>query len=395
MGTTKQRILFVDDEPVVLKGLKLMLRGNRSDWDMDFVDRGERALEMMREHPFDIVVADMRMPGMNGAELLKAVMTEHPNTVRLILSGRGDQDLVMQSVGSTHQYLAKPCEPANLKSTIGRAFSLKASLGGSNVFDIVSRMEAVPSLPRLYLEVVEKLRDPETDISEVAAIISQDIGMTTNILKLVNSAFFGSGRKVADVNDAVAQLGMKLLQDLILVAEFFSQYEEDPVVGKVAESLWRHSQEVAGIAKEILEMEGGTREDLESVLVAAMLHDLGKLILTVNFQEEYSQLLSTCAQTGESLCGLEQAQFGATHAEVGSYLLGLWGLDENVVETIALHHKPDLSAHADLGVLGAIHVANALANMRSGDREWCGSNRLNKVFLERLGLVEKVTAWAN
>ncbi len=394
METTRQRIIFVDDEPMVLSGLKRMLRGNRNEWDMDFVDCGGRALEMMEEKPFDVVVADMRMPGMNGAELLKVVMKEHPNTVRLILSGYADQDLVMQSVGSTHQYLAKPCEPSNLKSTIDRAFSLKASLGDSNVFDIVSQMEVVPSLPCLYLQVVEKLRDPETDISEVSEIIRQDIGMTANILKLVNSAFFGSGRKIANVDEAVTQLGMQLLKDLILVAEFFSQYEDDPVVAKAADSLWLHSQEVAGIAKAILECEGASVADKEAVLVAAMLHDLGKLILTVNFPDEYGKLLVRCAEKGESLIRMEKTQFGATHAEVGSYLLGLWGLDEKIVDTIALHHKPDQSVNADFGVLTAIHAANAMANARSKSPDWCGSRKLSKVYLELLGLVERVAVWA-
>ena len=119
----KHHILFVDDEILVLQGLQRLLRSMRHEWEMDFVTSGAAALERMATKPVDVVVADMRMPGMNGAELLCEIMKRHPQTVRLILSGQADEELVMKCVGITHQYLSKPCEPEALKAAVNRVFS--------------------------------------------------------------------------------------------------------------------------------------------------------------------------------------------------------------------------------------------------------------------------------
>ena len=105
----KTRILFVDDEPLVLQGLQRMLRPMRNEWEMAFVESGRRALEEMATLPFQVVVSDMRMPGMNGAQFLSHVQELYPRTVRLILSGHADKDLIMKCVGTAHQFLAKPC----------------------------------------------------------------------------------------------------------------------------------------------------------------------------------------------------------------------------------------------------------------------------------------------
>ena len=104
----KKRILFVDDETMVLEGLHRMLRPMREEWEMVFVESGAQALDLMSQAPFDVVVSDMRMPRMNGAQLLAEVLKRYPQTVRLILSGHADRDLILKCVGSTHQYLAKP-----------------------------------------------------------------------------------------------------------------------------------------------------------------------------------------------------------------------------------------------------------------------------------------------
>src|SRR6185369_2652759 len=145
----RKRILFVDDEPLVLEGLQRMLRPMRAEWEMAFVDKGAKALELMAQTPFDVVISDMRMPGMNGAELLAEVLKRFPKTVRLILSGHADRDLVLKCVGSTHQYLSKPCQPDELKAVITRAGDLDQSLRDQSLRQLVSRMDRLPSMPSL------------------------------------------------------------------------------------------------------------------------------------------------------------------------------------------------------------------------------------------------------
>src|SRR5689334_7179510 len=116
----KKRVLFVDDEPLVLQALQRMLRPFRNEWEMSFVDNGGDALKLMAEMPFHVVVTDMRMPGMNGADLLLKVQEVYPKTVRLILSGHADKELILKCVGTAHQFLSKPCEPETLRAAVKR-----------------------------------------------------------------------------------------------------------------------------------------------------------------------------------------------------------------------------------------------------------------------------------
>ena len=193
----KKRILFVDDDELALRGLDRLLRTMRDEWEMEFTDSGEKALARMALVPFDIIVSDMRMPGMNGAELLNEVLKRHPKTLRLILSGYADRDLILKCIGSTHQYLAKPCDAKTLKMTVRRAAHLEESLKSEALRLLLNRCSVLPSVPALYSEIVETLQDPAADVEEVGAIIVRDVAMTAKILKLVNSAFFGLGNEIS------------------------------------------------------------------------------------------------------------------------------------------------------------------------------------------------------
>src|SRR5579862_2782921 len=288
---TKKRILFVEDESLVLQGLQRMLRPMRAEWEMVFVESGDKALELMEQALFDVVVSDMRMPGMNGAELLAEVLKRFPKTVRLVLSGHADRDLVLKCSGSTHQYLSKPCEPEELKSAITRAGDLEQSLRDQNLRQLISRMDRLPSMPSLYVEIVEKLQDPQIGLEEIGGIVAKDLAMTAKILKLVNSAFFGLGRQISSPVEAVSYLGVDTIKSLVLSIHAFSQFADSKFKDFSIDALWVHSQQTAGLAKEIIRLEQGEPKVMDESFVAGLLHDTGKLVLASNFPAEYDQVL--------------------------------------------------------------------------------------------------------
>ena len=388
-----KKILFVDDEPLVLDGLQRMLRPMRAEWEMVFVKSGHEALELMSQTPFDVVVSDMRMPQMNGAELLAEVLKRYPQTVRLILSGHADKDLTLKCVGSTHQYLAKPCRPEDLKAAITRAGELKDSLKDKGLRQLVSCMERVPSMPRLYVEIVEKLEDPEIGLDSIGDIIAKDIGMSAKILKLVNSSFFGLGREISNVTEAVSYLGVDTIKSLVLAVHAFSQFNASSTKGFSLEALWKHSQNTAGLAKAIACMEDADQKVIDEAFVAGMLHDIGKLILASNFPAEYSQVLQHGKTGTLALVAAEENTFGANHAEVGGYLLGLWGLPVPVVEAIALHHNPSQCPQTIFSPLTAVHAANALVNFELPRGQAFVSDILDANYLKVLGLDGRFETW--
>ncbi len=389
----KKRILFVDDELLVLEGLQRMLRSMRAEWDMTFVDTGAKALALMAEAPFDVVVSDMRMPGMSGAELLAEVLKRYPKTVRLVLSGHADQALVLKCVGSTHQYLSKPCQPDELKTAIKRAGDLERSLRDQSLRQLVSRLDRLPSIPVLYVRIVEKLQDPEIALDEIGDIVAGDMAMTAKILKLVNSAFFGLGRQISSPSEAVSYLGVETIKSLVLSIHAFSQFASFRLGAFSIDALWAHSQQTAGLAKEIARMEDADNRVLDDAFVAGLLHDSGKLILASNFAAEYDQVLAAGRAGSRAVLAAEERIFGANHAEVGGYLLGLWGLPVPVVEAIALHHQPRLCAHTVFSPLTAVHAANALVNLQPGGPVAPVPEELDLDYLATLELDARVERW--
>ncbi|MBC8001785.1 MAG: HDOD domain-containing protein [Opitutaceae bacterium] len=387
----KKRILFVDDETLVLQGLQRMLRTMREEWDMEFLDSGSRALERMAEIPFDVVVSDMRMPGMNGAEFLSRVMQRYPKTVRLILSGHADKDLILQCVGSTHQFLSKPCDPEAIKATVRRASAGNGSLRNETVKKLVSQMDRLPSIPSLYVEIVDALRDPETDLESVGAIISKDIAMTAQILKLVNSAFFGLRRQVSSPAEAANYLGLDTIRSLVLSINAFSQYEAVKIPGFSIAALWSHSLETAAAAKAIALAEDADRRLADEAFVAGLLHDTGKLVLAANFTDQFSQVITLMQRESLSQVQAEEQVFGASHADIGGHLLGLWGLPVPVVEAIDLHHRPGDSPPAGLTPLILVHAADALVHESHGNA--AVGNQLDMACLTAAGLSDHLPAW--
>lgn len=121
----KTRILFVDDDPFVLKGLERMLNGMREQWEMKFARGGQEALKLFEREPFDVVISDMCMPEMDGAQLLEQIKEKYPETVRIILTGHVDNPLTMQAFQFIHSFISKPCTTETLKSAVEQAFYLK------------------------------------------------------------------------------------------------------------------------------------------------------------------------------------------------------------------------------------------------------------------------------
>lgn len=389
----KKSILFVDDEPSVLDGLRRMLYPMRHEWDMAFVTSGQGAMNLMAERPFEVIVSDIRMPGMDGAELLTKVRQKHPQLVRIVLSGHSAKETVLRLVGSAHQYLSKPCDAETLKSTISRAVTLRDLLGNESLKQLISQMKSLPSLPSLYAEVIEEVRNPNGSIKKVGEIISKDVGMTAKVLQLVNSAFFGLSRHVSSPVQAAGLLGFETLQSLVLAVNVFSQFDRAKSHTFCIESFWRHSMETGTAAKQIAAAENASEQVAADALMAALLHDAGKLMLAQEAAEPYQEALALADSKGIPHWEAEQEILGATHAEAGAYLLGLWGLPDPIVEAVAYHHCPSHTMCNSLIPLTAVHVANALVHERTAGEDDGGVSRLDLDYLSQIGLVDRLPAW--
>ena len=386
----KKRILFVDDERFVLEGLEDLLARYRHKWEMVFSVSGQAALEDMQQKPFDVIVADMRMPGMDGEALLRLVNEKHPGTVRIVLSGQSEMEAAMRTVPIAHQFLHKPCDPGILEKVVERACSLQALVGDETVRKVVGGLRRLPTLPSVYAALQRTLADGRSGATDVARVLEQDIGMSAKVLQLVNSAFFGLGRRISSIQEAVSYLGFRMIQQVVLASEVFKGDGLDSRSGLSLERLRDHAVLTAGIARRVL---AGDRKQAEDAWAAGLLHDIGKLILAAELPEHLLNAAQAAREAQQPMFRAEQELYGVTHAEIGAYLLGVWGLPYPIVEAVANHHVPGRVQQPCLDTLTAVHVANALAHEADADGETLSSSTLDVEYLESLGLADQIESW--
>jgi len=386
----KKHVLFVDDEENVLTGLKRTVRSLRHEIDASFVHSGQQALQFLAENECDVLVTDMRMPGLDGAELLREVASEYPQIIRILLSGQCDLDSFIGSACPAHQLLAKPCEADALKRTIERTIALRSLLNDESIRCIVMQMNTLPSPPTLYLRIEEELQQANSSMQRIGAIIGEDIGMTAKLLQLVNSPFFGFNRNIDSPAQAAALLGSNMVQFIMLHLQTFAISE--PGLERVMEQISEHCMQVAKLARAITKLEGQSSASCLHAYLGGMMHDLGRLIIAVNMPEDFHAITTQVEYSSHPAWKIEQQQIGATHAEIGAYLLALWGLPEHVVEIVRFHHTPGSCTLDDCFALAAVHVADAVVHHGQLDKEDFVTH-LDMDYLDRLGFSGRVADW--
>lgn len=389
--STKTRILFVDDEKMILELLQCILAPMNGEWETAFATSGQAALTLMEQQPFDIVVSDMRMPGMTGAQLLNEVMRRYPGTIRIIASGYADEQQALKCVGTTHQFMAKPFNLEALKATLTRIKGLKTRLPNAEIQKLLARRDRLPSIPAVYHQILEALQAPECPTQRIGEIVASDPALTAKILQLVNSAFFGFAREISSAEEAAIFLGVGTIRALTLSVHAFSAFEPVEGEGWSVDEIWGHSIRVGRLARKLAEVEEASEELREQAFTAGLLHDVGKLLLADNLSTSYLALYSRALEEGRQLADVERETFGVTHAEVGAYLLGLWGLPTPLVEAVAFHHEPGKTIAPLFGSLTTVHVANAFEAAKADAKRL--NSLLDMEYLQTLALRDRVDTW--
>jgi putative nucleotidyltransferase with HDIG domain len=387
-------ILFVDEEQFIRKALKRSFRKMRGEWDMTFASSPNEALAVLQEMPSDVVVTETIFSDEDGLDFLTTVREEYPQSVRIILSGYADQDIVLQSVNVAHQYLAKPCEDETLKATIARAFLMKGLLDDDALKQVISKIDSLPSVPSLYLELVEELKSEDASIDKIGDIISKDMGLMVKILKLVNSSYFGLRQQISNPTKAVSLLGIDLIKAIVLTAGTLDKFQHLKHPGFSIELMWEHAMRSAAFAKIIAQDAELKRKDVETAFMAALLHDIGKLLIAAHMPTQFTEILAQVGQQDGTMRDAEMDIIGTSHAAVGAYLLGLWGLPDQIINAAAFHHEPDRKPVSGMNTTIITHVANALANAgpRIDDTDMIVEG-LDCELLENNNLLASLSGW--
>jgi len=253
-----------------------------------------------------------------------------------------------------------------------------------NIKQIMSKVRSFPSMPATGAKMLKMLEDPETSVNEIEDVLRHDPGLTGNVLKLANSAYFGIPSKVSSVRQGVLLLGLKRLLQLV-VASCVSAVMDKPVPGYDLPpgDLWRHSIAVS-IAAEAL-VKDKKNIDAEDIFTPALLHDIGKLILGHFVKDELDDI-EKIASNGVPYVVAENMVLGTDHAEVGAQVLTQWSFPREVIEAVRWHHDPDFPETARTQV-DIVYLSNLLCeiNTNGGGGE-APAYDLSPTVIERLGI---------
>lgn len=386
MTLAKPSVLFADRDQKVLDGLEHLILDRRLDWITYYVKTPQEALESIVNYPPDVVIADLSLPLIYGEMLLKILQRAHPEIIRIVLSTEADSesDLFLQSTQSAQQFLIKPCNIEELKAAVTHALDLRHLLRQPRLVRIIGGIPNLPSLPPLYNDLVRELESDASSLDRIGDIISKDLSMTARLLHLVNSSFFGLPRKITSPKEAAALLGTNMLKSLVLYVKLFYAAPESPIPGLSLDDIWAHSSLTSALSREIVRAERGTQHMLEEAMLAGMMHDFGKLLIMD--ADSYIRPILRRFREGEEFTKAEYAEYATSHAEIGAYLLGLWGFPDAVVEAVACHHRPSQLHQSDFSLVTAVHVANAVL-------ENAAQPAIDEEYLAGIGMASHVPDW--
>lgn len=351
-------VLFVDDDERVLRGIRRTMRSAHPDWEMSFAEDSEAALAHLEETGADVIVSDAQMPGVDGLALLQLVRMRHPETARIMLTGQVKKDQTYEAVGLVHQFLAKPCPPAELQAAVDRALHLRALLDDPTLRSVVARMRALPSQPDVYTRLMRAVRSDNVGMDDIAGIVEENPSVAARVLQLVNSAFFGLPRPTASIKEAVVFIGTKTLRTLVLSVEAFRDLElSSSSQGLNPAALQEHAVTTARIAAEMV-----PAADREAAYSAGLLHSIGLLVLASQLPDEWGRIVEEARTQERSLLNVEGLVLGVDHGQVAAALLSLWGLPHDVIEAVAQHLHPSPVTGFGGHLVGVTHVASRLAD---------------------------------
>jgi len=378
----KRKILFVDDEDQILKSLRRIFF--KSEYNCFFASSGKKALVYLKEYNMDLIISDIRMPVMNGFELLEKVKKHYPNVIRMVLSGYSDHSDVITAIEKNlaKVYLYKPWDNKELRYIISSVFELEDTIQDKGLFELFNNLESLPTVPQLYKKINEMLENNES-IDKIRLEIEKDQSLASMILKVANSAFYAA--KTGSIKQAILYIGLINVKNIVISNTIFNNMDISDI-----EKLWKHAaltNKMAGfIYSKVL-----LKKLPPEYSAAGLLHDIGRVVIMNYFEEHHKKI--DILNNGNIVdvdrrLNYEKKLLGFNHEMIGGYLLNWWEIPLPIVETALYHHEPLNNRIINKEIVKVIYLANILSWLIiAPDKE---NNVINPKVIESLDLtVEK------
>ena len=378
----KKAILFVDDERQILKAINRLLMD--TEYSAFLAENGEEALQILDREKIDMIISDIRMPNMDGYQLLKKVKEKYPLVLRLILSGYAEEKVVFKALQNNlaKLYLLKPWDNRKFIQIIDQVFEIEAMINDESILAIINNLEGIPTIPTLYHKLCS-LIDQDADIKVITKVIEEDPAVASKVLHIANSAFYGI--KTGSINQAILYLGLTNIKSIVLTTSVFNSLKMNSLLFS-KDLLWKHScicnKMVSLFYEKML-----NKSLSDTYKSAGLLHDIGEITLLNNFGEKYRNVFKIMNDhEGISIFEAEREIMSISHQEIGGYLLNWWELPQPIVESALFHHSPLDERIVNKELVCVVHIADYYSWKQLGEHKFAS---LNKGSFDFLGFLEE------
>jgi putative nucleotidyltransferase with HDIG domain len=386
-----KKILFIDNRRELLEGFYEQFSDRGEEWSVHFAVDSAKGVAILENYEIDIVVSGLFMGYNSEVQFLDFLAQKYPEIVRIgIGTGNSENDDRVPQNG--HRNFSLPLDIKTLEATIERVYYLPGFLKLDNAKKVIASLTSLPNIPPIYAALLEQIENRDIPSEAVKEVFSNHSQVGTMVLQIINSSLFGATQEIKTPREAVAFVGAEIVMSLVLMIELFREFKPENELFS-SSLLAEHSLITANLTKTILEAEGVPKILVDETFSAAILHDVGELILSCSFPQKYSSILTISTANDEPLIDVEMKNLGTNHAEVGAYLLGLWGLPEEIVEAIAFHHTPLLSDGESSNMLCTLHVANNFSYEFVPEFIHSGFEGTSNSFLSEMGISDRWYSW--
>jgi len=350
------------------------------------------AKQLLKQQKFDAVIINSDLPDENGLQLTKSIYNNYPDIIRFFILNENQHDLIIQTVGLVHQYFIDPVESNYIYKSLNNSLKLKSKLHNKVVKDRLNSIKSLPSPPKIYNQIISELQSDEPSILNISQIINKDIAITTKLLQLVNSAFFGLKIRLENLQQVISYLGLDTVKSIVFSTGLFGQFNS-PQIGNISiESIYNRSVNTGAKARLIAHTFGLNKKVTDNALLAGLLHNVGDLLMLAEFRDELKKSIVLAKEKSIKSNDAIEEVIGTNASTLGAYLLSLWGLPDSIVESVALHDCPTECPHPTLNTLAAVHLGYALESDENNNVVNDDNSLIDINYVDQLGIKNQIAS---
>lgn len=355
----------MDDEQNILRAFKRLLMD--SEHNILLANSGKEALEIMEKVRVDLIISDMRMPFMDGYELLVAVKERYPNVARIILSGFAEKETMTRCIQNNIAmiYLLKPWENEQLLCTINSTLQLQQVLNDNNMEEVANSFIDTITVREESIDELLDLLEKDVELDSLVELVEEDYILSAIILRYVNSTFYGYN--IATVRQALKYFNSNELRNIILSKKLNQTINGDEKIINMKNYLWKHAN-LRNKITHFIYRKVIDKEIPEEYRLAGLLYSIGMLALLKIYKNEYVDLINESSLSYSNLLKLEKERYGINHQEAGGHLLDWWGIPFPIVETAFYHHNPQNPNIINKELINIVYISDYYTYIITGQK---------------------------